>query len=905
MAQRQFKFSVVMPVYCVEQYLEESVESVLSQTIGFQKNIQLILVNDGSPDSSGEICERYQKQYPENVVYIHQKNAGVSTARNTGLAKATGTYVNFLDSDDKWEKDAFQKVYRFFEKHRDETDVVSTRMVHFEASTSGHILNQKYKPGDRVEDITLPENAALVQMHVTSAFFKRSALIEAKAQFDPTVRYGEDSLFINGMILRRGTLGLMKSVTHLYRKRVNQTSAVQTQNTNPEYYGNSPRKHYFGLIEQSEKRYGKVLPYIQNVLAYDVGWRFYIPPPQEISADKAFFASYEQMLRDVLSVIDDRYLIANEIHPHFERKNAMYRMKHGVDIYADAAFDAGRGAVSLGDIDLIHLDTNPQAFRIMALEVRKNTLYLEGLAFRWLFRCFPGQKKKLFLKVGKTRTQLELLPYKHDLERSYYGEKKKCFRFCAKVRLTNESFDARGRLRIRLLFAVGKQRCAVALGYGRALANRRVNKKAYSVFGRYIVLCGKTAIVVERPRSVKRARLRYELSQWGLLLKKNKLSLVLLRLRVLLLSFCFKNQKPWLVSDRAENAGDNGEVFFKYLTTHTPQGVRPVFAISKNAQCAGRLKSEGETVFFEQKNYRTLFLRAEKIISSSANEFTLNPFDKDARYLRDLFPRQFIYLQHGVACADLSAWLNKYNKHISMICTASKKERRAFLKGAYYYDKKALPITGQARFDELEDRREKLILVLPTWRKAIRESYDENTTSVYFPGFKATEYFQYFNRLINDERLLSVMREHGYKGLFCIHPIHMKQAPDYTQNDVFSVNNGYVDYNDVFARAAMMVTDYSSVLFDFAYLRKRVLYTQFDKEAFFQAQTYDEGYFKYERDGFGPVCYDYEATIKAMIDAVREDCVNPDVYLQREDAFFAFHDRENSRRILEAIQKRP
>ena len=905
MAERSFKFSVIMPVYCVEQYLEESVESVLSQTIGFRQNIQLILVNDGSPDRSGEICERYQKLYPDNVVYVRQDNAGVSAARNNGLAHAAGTYVNFLDSDDKWEKDAFKKVWRFFEKHKGETDVVSTRMVHFEASTSPHILNKKFKFGDRVEDITTRENAALVQMHVTSAFFKRSALLEANAQFDPTVRYGEDSLFINSQILERGTLGLMKSVTHLYRKRVNQTSAVQTQNEKPEYYGNSPRKHYFGLIERSKEKYGAVLPYIQNVLAYDIGWRFYVPPPDSIRADKAFFASYEAMLRDVLNEIDDRYLIANEIHPHFERKNAMYRMKHGVDIYNDATFDPARGTVSLGEIDLIHLGTNPQAFRIMSLQVKENTLYLEGLAFRWLFRCFPGQKKKLFLKVGKTRTQLELLPYPHDLERSYYGERKKCFRFCAKVRLKNDCFDEKGRLRIRLLFAVGKARCAVAFGYSRNLPSRRVNKKAYSVFGKYIVVCGKTGILVERPRSVKRARLGYELSQLQYLMRKGKWAILLLRLRVLLLSLCCKGQSIWLVSDRAENAGDNGEVFFKYLTQHTPAGVRPVFAISKNAQCAARLQSEGETVFLEDKKYRTLFLRAQKIVSSSANEFTLNPFDRDARYLRDLFPRQFIYLQHGVACADLSAWLNKYSKNIHMICTASKRERRAFLKWPYYYSKKALPVTGQARFDELTDRREKLILVLPTWRKAIRESYDENTTSVYFAGFKETEFFRYFNRLINDERLLSAMREAGYKGLFCIHPIHMKQAPDFTENDVFSVNEGYVDYNDVFARAAMMVTDYSSVLFDFAYLRKRVLYTQFDKDEFFEAQTYDEGYFRYERDGFGPVCYDYEATVDAMIAAVNEDCANPPQYVERVDAFFAFHDQDNSRRILEAILNRP
>ena len=136
-----------------------------------------------------------------------------------------------------------------------------------------------------------------------------------------------------------------------------------------------------------------------------------------------------------------------------------------------------------------------------------------------------------------------------------------------------------------------------------------------------------------------------------------------------------------------------------------------------------------------------------------------------------------------------------------------------------------------------------------------------------------------------------------------MHPIHMKQTVDFQANDVFSVNEGYIDYNDVFARSALMVTDYSSVLFDFAYLRKPVVYTQFDKEDFFAGQIYDEGYFSYENDGLGPVCYDMDSTVDAIIAAMERDCQNEEKYLARLDRFFAFSDRNNSKRIYEAILK--
>ena len=102
---------MVIPIYNTGRYLEETFESVIGQTIGFEKHIQMILVNDGSTDNSEEICLRYKEKYPQNIVYVKQENGGVSAARNTGMKYVRGKYVNFLDSDDKWEKHAFTHVF--------------------------------------------------------------------------------------------------------------------------------------------------------------------------------------------------------------------------------------------------------------------------------------------------------------------------------------------------------------------------------------------------------------------------------------------------------------------------------------------------------------------------------------------------------------------------------------------------------------------------------------------------------------------------------------------------------------------------------------------------------------------------------------------------------------------------
>ena len=99
--------SVIVPIYKVEQYLSECVDSILQQSY---ENLEVILVDDGSPDSCPEICDRYAVT-DNRIKVIHKPNGGLSDARNTGLKAATGEYILFIDSDDYWiDKNAIKKL---------------------------------------------------------------------------------------------------------------------------------------------------------------------------------------------------------------------------------------------------------------------------------------------------------------------------------------------------------------------------------------------------------------------------------------------------------------------------------------------------------------------------------------------------------------------------------------------------------------------------------------------------------------------------------------------------------------------------------------------------------------------------------------------------------------------------
>lgn len=101
------KVSVIVPIYNVEKYLRKCIDSIIAQTY---ENIEVILVDDGSTDSCGVICDECAKE-DSRIVVIHKKNAGVSAARNTGMAQCTGEYIFFVDSDDYLPMDSIEKLY--------------------------------------------------------------------------------------------------------------------------------------------------------------------------------------------------------------------------------------------------------------------------------------------------------------------------------------------------------------------------------------------------------------------------------------------------------------------------------------------------------------------------------------------------------------------------------------------------------------------------------------------------------------------------------------------------------------------------------------------------------------------------------------------------------------------------
>lgn len=136
---------------------------------------------------------------------------------------------------------------------------------------------------------------------------------------------------------------------------------------------------------------------------------------------------------------------------------------------------------------------------------------------------------------------------------------------------------------------------------------------------------------------------------------------------------------------------------------------------------------------------------------------------------------------------------------------------------------------------------------------------------------------------------------------FYLHPNFAAQIDDFQSSEHVSVMRYPYNYNEAFSYGSLLVTDYSSVAFDFAYLRKPVLYAHFDYHEFFSQHAYSQGYFDYASDGFGQICHTYEEMLLALISSIKDGPEINSKYRERVDRFFRYHDTKSSERVYRKL----
>jgi CDP-glycerol glycerophosphotransferase (TagB/SpsB family) len=291
---------------------------------------------------------------------------------------------------------------------------------------------------------------------------------------------------------------------------------------------------------------------------------------------------------------------------------------------------------------------------------------------------------------------------------------------------------------------------------------------------------------------------------------------------------------------------------------------------------------------------------ADKIISSHLDAQMCHNYNKNV-FSDIMAHRAIVFLQHGVIKDDLSNIYSKFKQKIDLFITSAKQEYLSILNNDNYgLLSNEVKLTGLARFDKLKNNPQKIITIMPTWRKEYFSLKANNWVCAV--DFETTDYFKAYNAILTNQKLINALKKHDYKVEFIQHPLMMQKNNCFEASPFVDIKEAK-NYTDIFERSSLLVTDYSSTAFDVAYLRKPVLYYHFDKEKFFANHSYKSGYFDYEQHGFGEVAYNAKDLIKYILEYVEQNCQIKEVYKERINNFFELDDKNSCSRITSEILK--
>ena len=377
----------------------------------------------------------------------------------------------------------------------------------------------------------------------------------------------------------------------------------------------------------------------------------------------------------------------------------------------------------------------------------------------------------------------------------------------------------------------------------------------------------------------------------------------------------FKNKNIWLFFDKIYKAGDSSEYLYRYAVDQISKSDssdtadrdkcpnipdKLYYLVDKNTSDYKRLVADGYKVLRRGSFlHRLVFLNAHMLIASNSTVFAFNDYYlENSRYIRGIPDFQVVCVQHGLSVQKIALAQQRLRDNTRLYFCASKYEIENLEKPVYdYVGYNALKLTGVPRYDGLVNKAKKQIMISPTWRmqSAMQVTKNEGVERDYNPFFKDTPYYKVYNSLINDARLLKAAKEHGYRLSYVLHPIVSPQKDDFDKNEYVDIipSVGDMSYEKLLTESSLLVTDFSGIQFDFAYMRKPLVYYHPEElEA-----HYEEGTYHYDTMAFGEIVKKRDELIDLLIQYMEESCVMKDEYRRRADDFYEYNDHNNCERV--------
>lgn len=354
----------------------------------------------------------------------------------------------------------------------------------------------------------------------------------------------------------------------------------------------------------------------------------------------------------------------------------------------------------------------------------------------------------------------------------------------------------------------------------------------------------------------------------------------------------------WLVCEDEYEARDNGYWMYKYIRTHHKEQ-ECFYAINPKSVDYKKVSKYGNIIPYGTFKHWVYYLAAEKNISSQKG----GKPNAAACYLLEVnewLKNTRIFLQHGVIKDDCK-WLHYEVTKFSMFICGAKPEYD-YVDEIYGYPNGILKYTGLCRYDGLHNINvnKKQILIMPTWRNWF--NLNSKNSDGKKENFETSEYLKKWNEVLKSPKLKEILKENELQLIFYPHRNVQKYIHCFKSDDdnIIIADWKKYDIQKLLKESALLITDYSSVFFDFVYMKKPLIFYQFDEERFRKTQ-YQQGYFDYHNNGFGKTFSDVDGVLKELEIKIKDGFEVKEEFLKEHSRYFPKYDNKNCERIYNAI----
>ncbi len=357
----------------------------------------------------------------------------------------------------------------------------------------------------------------------------------------------------------------------------------------------------------------------------------------------------------------------------------------------------------------------------------------------------------------------------------------------------------------------------------------------------------------------------------------------------------------WLICEEAAEARDNGYVFFEYIKEHHPE-TEVYYAIKKDSPDYEKLKRYEPYILEAGSVKHWIYYLAADVNISSQKGGKPNAAVCYALEVSGLLKNRRVFLQHGVMLNN-AEFLHYRNTKMRLFIAGAAPEY-AYIRDTFGYPKGWVRYCGLCRFDRYHGLKAdpKKILLMPTWRYWLKLKSRAGDDGGAGPDDAASsEYITAWKSLLRNERLLGYLRETGtvlyfYPHRNAQHYLHLFRAG----YPVILCTQEEYDIQALLKECSLMITDYSSVSMDFAYMKKPVIYYQFDEKKYRKYQ-YGSSYFDYRTCGFGTVAETEEEAVELIVKRIENGFAFDEKAEAAHRAFFKLYDDKNCERVYAAI----